>query len=255
MALLSDSLKAFGMYIKFAQAVQGIGKSGTPRSIAFLSFSPRCPVCDPDPGLYSSWGGGWEEAYRVCSRSRAPHWSAGNYRCLNLAVLQPLPRLALPSPGATREMYRRQGSPDDWRQAGDTGHCLKYWAGPCHSSQHGELLPSPPCLGLFCLAAARKMGSGKVEERWPCRRTVWRKCHTSYSKRNCLSCCMQKMPNRSWWELPSTATVMQIVIMSGDMEFPTMSRKLLVLEQYTCVLCESELHVCICGLTVLFRYS
>lgn len=40
-ALLRDSLKAFGMDIKFAQAIQGIGKSGTPRSIAFLSFSPR----------------------------------------------------------------------------------------------------------------------------------------------------------------------------------------------------------------------
>lgn len=41
MALLRDSLKAFGMDIKFAQAIQGIGKSSTPRSIAFLSFSPR----------------------------------------------------------------------------------------------------------------------------------------------------------------------------------------------------------------------
>lgn len=43
MAFLSHSLKASGLYIKFACAIQRVAKSGTPSSIAFLSFSPRSP--------------------------------------------------------------------------------------------------------------------------------------------------------------------------------------------------------------------
>lgn len=41
MAFLSHSLKASGLDIKFACAVQRVEKSGTPSSITFLSFSPR----------------------------------------------------------------------------------------------------------------------------------------------------------------------------------------------------------------------
>lgn len=43
MAFLSHSLKASGLYIKFACAIQRVATSGTPSSIASLSFSPRSP--------------------------------------------------------------------------------------------------------------------------------------------------------------------------------------------------------------------
>lgn len=140
MAFLSNSLKASGLYIKFACAIQRVAKSGTLSSIAFLSFSPRSPRVHVTQGFITQ---GWRLGRRVQSLL-----SRSTYICWKSPLPKPGRALATSVARIALPRSHPETSPDDRHRAGD--QLPEGTSGTAAQQPPLGLLPSvlpspPPC--------------------------------------------------------------------------------------------------------------